>query len=29
MDMCEKSPAVKWFFKNMLERMIPVIEVML
>jgi hypothetical protein len=28
-DMCEKSPAVKWFFKNMLERMIPVIEVML
>ena len=28
-DLCEKSPAVKWFFKNMLERMIPVIEVML
>ena len=28
-DMCKQSPAVKWFFKNMLERMIPVIEVML
>jgi hypothetical protein len=28
-DMCEKSPAVKWFFKRMLERMIPVIEVMI
>ena len=28
-DMCKQSPAVKWFFKNTLERMIPVIEVML
>jgi len=28
-DMCEKNPAVKRFFKNILERIIPAIEVLM